>query len=97
MVVIGCIQHDCPKCRGRAALIKPRGITDPEALVLEWVVKGKSNEQIAAIIGKSTFTVKNQLASAIEKLGVSNRTSAAVEAIRCGLIDIVTLTPVKEI
>lgn len=96
---IGCVQHDCEKCRARIKLMANdnRGITKAEFEVLEWVVKGKSNPQIAAIMGKDKYTVKNQVASLIRKLDTCNRTGAVVQALRFGLIDLVTLTQVKEI
>jgi DNA-binding NarL/FixJ family response regulator len=57
------------------------GITPREAEVLLWVAQGKSNADVAAIIGCSEKTVKQHLGSIFEKLGVENRTSASLVAI----------------
>lgn len=94
---IGCVQHDCEDCRARARLMANdnHGITPSEFEVLEWIIKGKSNPQIAAIMNKSRLTVKNQVNALLKKLNTCNRTGIAVQAIRLGYIDIVTLSRPK--
>lgn len=52
-----------------------------EAEVMEWVEKGKSNDEIAALLTMSINTVKTHLKRTFVKLGVENRT-AAVSAYR---------------
>jgi DNA-binding CsgD family transcriptional regulator len=49
-----------------------------EQQVAEWVGEGKSNEEIAIILGISAHTVKNHLDKIFRKLGVENRCAAAV-------------------
>ena len=49
-----------------------------EQQVAEWVGEGKSNEEIAVILGISAHTVKNHLDKIFRKLGVENRWAAAV-------------------
>ena len=49
-----------------------------EQQVAEWVGEGKSNEEIAVILGISAHTVKNHLDKIFRKLGVENRCAAAV-------------------
>jgi len=49
-----------------------------EQEVAEWVGQGKSNEEIAIILGISAHTVKNHLDKIFRKLGVENRCAAAV-------------------
>ncbi|NQW93472.1 MAG: hypothetical protein HQ446_05490 [Polaromonas sp.] len=44
--------------------------------ILKWVRQGKSNPEIASIIGLSPFTVKNHLKIIYQKLDVSNRVQA---------------------
>jgi DNA-binding CsgD family transcriptional regulator len=56
-------------------------LSNRECEVMEWVEKGKSNEQISEILGLSSNTVKTLLKRAFIKLGVENRT-AAVSAMR---------------
>lgn len=56
-------------------------LTLREAEVLYWVVKGKTNRDIADILGMSAATVKKHLEHVFEKLGVETRTAAAGLAI----------------
>jgi len=46
--------------------------------VADWMRRGKSNEEIAIILGISAHTVKNHLERIFRKLGVENRHAAAV-------------------
>lgn len=57
------------------------GITPREAEVLLWVAQGKSNADIATILGCAENTVKVHLARIFEKLGTENRNSASLKAI----------------
>lgn len=56
-------------------------LTLREAEVLYWVVKGKTNRDIADILGMSAATVKKHLEHVFDKLGVETRTAAAGLAI----------------
>jgi DNA-binding CsgD family transcriptional regulator len=53
------------------------GLTPREAEVLYWVAQGKTNEDVADILGASQSTVKKHLLRVFDKLGVQNRTAAA--------------------
>jgi len=57
-------------------------VTGREAEVLLWIGRGKSNRDIADILGLSPRTVNKHLEQIYSKLGVENRASAAVLAIR---------------
>ncbi|MGJ7546588.1 response regulator transcription factor [Variovorax sp. LT1R16] len=57
-------------------------LTAREAEVLYWVVKGKTNRDIAEIVGSSPATVKKHLERVYVKLGVETRTAAAGAAIK---------------
>lgn len=57
-----------------------------EQEVLEWVAAGKSNTDIAAIMGIGLETVKTYVKAVIEKLGAADRTRAAVLAARLGVV-----------
>jgi len=59
-----------------------------EKEVLGLLGKGLSNAEIAARVYLSEGTVRNYVSSIFEKLGVEDRTQAAVLAIRCGLADL---------
>jgi len=49
-----------------------------EVEILGRVAEGKTNAEISGILAISPFTVKNHVQSILRKLGVSNRTEAAV-------------------
>jgi two-component system, NarL family, response regulator DevR len=53
-------------------------LSPQEARVLDLVVEGKTNKEIAAALGLSAKTVKNYLSNAFQKLHVSRRSHAAV-------------------
>ncbi len=53
-------------------------LTTREREVYYWVCQGKSNEEIALILGISANTVKNHLSPIFQKLGVENRYAAAL-------------------
>jgi len=56
------------------------GLTKREAEVLAWVEKGKTNAEIASILGISERTVEKHLEHIYTKLGVESRTAAAIRA-----------------
>lgn len=62
-------------------------LTQREIEVLEQVVTGASNKEIAEILHITENTVKIHLRNILEKLQVQNRIQAAVQAVRKGLID----------
>ena len=64
----------------------PEGITPREAEVLGLVARGFTNPQIAKTLLYSVSTVKAAVHSVTAKLGVSDRTQAAVRAIELGLV-----------
>jgi DNA-binding NarL/FixJ family response regulator len=57
------------------------GLTPREAEVLFWVARGKTNDEIATVLGIGLTTVKKHLESTFAKLGVENRTAAAAMAL----------------
>lgn len=57
-------------------------LTAREAEVLYWLTMGKTNRDISAILGLSPRTVNKHLEQVFQKMGVDNRTSAAVAADR---------------
>lgn len=61
--------------------LEPLGLTPREAEVLFWVAQGKTNPEIATILGIGLTTVKKHLEATFAKLGVENRTSAAAMAL----------------
>jgi DNA-binding NarL/FixJ family response regulator len=65
----------------------PGSLTSRELDVLRSLSTGKTNRQIAEDLHLSLSTEKRHLERIIAKLGVSDRTQAAVKAIELGLID----------
>jgi two-component system NarL family response regulator len=63
-------------------------LTATETRVLQQIVAGKSNKEIAYDLNISENTVKTHVKNVFEKLQVSDRTSAATLAIRRGLVRI---------
>src|SRR5262245_22737685 len=57
------------------------GVTPREAEVLLWIAQGKSNADIATILGCAENTVKVHVARIFEKLGFENRNAATVRAL----------------
>jgi DNA-binding NarL/FixJ family response regulator len=57
------------------------GLTPRESEVLFWVARGKTNDEIATVLGIGLTTVKKHLESTYAKLGVENRTTAAAMAL----------------
>jgi DNA-binding NarL/FixJ family response regulator len=60
-------------------------LTERELDVLRLIAKGINNSEIANQLHLSEGTVRNHVSSILEKLGVSDRTQAAVIAIQHGL------------
>lgn len=65
----------------------PDGITPREAEVLGLMTRGLTNPQIGAELGISRGTAKVHVQNIIAKLGVSDRTQAAVRAVELGLFE----------
>lgn len=73
--------------RGGGSTRMPIDITAREHDVLRLVVEGLPNKQIAQRLGIGEKTVKTHVSRVLAKLGVADRTQAAVLAIREGLVD----------
>lgn len=61
-----------------------RPLSNREMDVLSHLTHGRSNKEIASLLGISHQTVKNHVTSILRKLGVDDRTQAAVYALRRG-------------
>jgi two-component system, NarL family, response regulator LiaR len=62
-------------------------LTEREKDILRLLGAGLPNADIAARLCFSEGTVRNYISSILDKLGVADRTQAAVLALRCGLVD----------
>lgn len=61
-------------------------LTEREREVLELLVDGKSNREIADALSVTLHTIKAHVCNILQKLSVDDRTKAAVKAIRDGLV-----------
>src|SRR5919198_1868833 len=64
-----------------------RNLTKREREILALVAEGMSNREIADRLVLSPETVKSHVAAILEKLNVSDRTQAAIYAVRNGLVE----------
>jgi DNA-binding NarL/FixJ family response regulator len=62
------------------------GLTERELDVLELIVHGKSNKDIADILNITIHTVKIHVGNIIQKMGVEDRTQAAIKALQQRLV-----------
>jgi DNA-binding NarL/FixJ family response regulator len=62
------------------------GLTHRERDVLRLVIEGQSNKEIGRSLSISEDTAKKHVQTILSKLGVSDRTQAAVKAVRAGLV-----------
>ncbi len=64
----------------------PVFLTERERLYLRLIAAGLSNKEIARRLGLAESTVKNSLSALFSKLMVSDRTQAAIYALRTGIV-----------
>jgi len=76
------LQAECGRARSLAALLSPR-----ELQVLQRVLHGESNLEIARLLFLSVDTVKSHMSRAVQKLQARDRTHAAVKGLQLGLLE----------
>jgi DNA-binding NarL/FixJ family response regulator len=79
-------RHLMDRMRGPAEDPALASLTAREREVLELVAAGRNNRAIATRLGISEGTVKGYVSAVLEKLGVDDRTQAALYAIKHGLV-----------
>lgn len=70
--VVGALQEIETPLAGRVASLARR-----EREVSQWISKGKTNRDIAQVLGLSENTVKHHVSNILKKMGVSNRVGLA--------------------
>lgn len=82
------LASSCASCSATCGERAARGparercaLTERESEVLAWVAAGKSDACIAELLGLSPRTVSKHLQNVYRKLGVANRTGAAMRAL----------------
>lgn len=73
-----------PRAARRAELIEP--LSSREVEVLRQLALGRSNKEIGVVLNLAEGTVKNHMTNILGKLGVLDRTQAALRAREMGLI-----------
>ncbi|MDX2153478.1 MAG: response regulator transcription factor [Bryobacteraceae bacterium] len=63
-----------------------QALTPRETEVLRLIVQGMSNKEIGAVLGATEGTVRIHVSNILAKLGLEDRTQAAVHAIQSGLV-----------
>jgi DNA-binding NarL/FixJ family response regulator len=61
-------------------------LTERERGILKLLARGKSNKEIASELVLTEMTVKGYVSDLFAKLGVNDRTQAALMAVRFGLV-----------
>jgi DNA-binding NarL/FixJ family response regulator len=77
---------DQPAARTTGGGAAPNLLSERELEVLSCVVDGLTNQEIATKLTVSPETIKTHMRHIMEKLSVSDRTQAAVRALRDGLV-----------
>lgn len=79
--LVEALAHGTPPAGPAQELLTPR-----EREVLELIAGGRSNKRIALELGISEKTVKTHVGHLLAKLGVADRTQAALLAVRAGIV-----------
>lgn len=81
----GLIRSLDPEQRGQELLGSVSSLSDREVCVLQRVAAGRTNAEIASELEFSLGTIKKIIQEIISKLGVTDRTQAAVLAVKQGM------------
>jgi two-component system, NarL family, response regulator DevR len=79
-------QRQLMKSAGAPSATALDTLSPRERAVLEQVGRGRSNREIASRLGISEGTVKGYVSGALAKLGLADRTQAALYAVRHGIV-----------
>lgn len=71
--------------------MKKNMLTKREEEIFDLLMLGKTTKEIATFLGISEKTVRNHISNTIQKLGVKDRTGAAIELLKLGIMKVVWL------
>jgi DNA-binding NarL/FixJ family response regulator len=77
-----------PAMQAQASAGSPSKLTPRERQVLQLIVEGRSNKEIAGLLGLSANTVAVHRANIMGELGIHNTAELVVYAIRNGLVSL---------
>ena len=83
--IAGKLLNEVSGSKKKPATLITSKLTEREAEVLTLLARGLSNEEIAKKLFLSEGTVRNHVSSIVAKLGVTDRTQAALIAVQHGL------------
>lgn len=75
-----------PVARALASRIPDSDLSAREQEVLQLMVGGNSNKEIASVLGITEATVKSHVSTILQRLDVDDRTQAVVTALQRGLV-----------
>jgi DNA-binding NarL/FixJ family response regulator len=61
-------------------------LSDNEINIIKWIATGKTNKEIASLLGYSEGTIKNKVSKILEKLKLADRVQIAIFAIENGVM-----------
>jgi len=74
-----------PAAPSSAQILPGDGLSERETEILKLVARGLSNKEIALRLSLTEGTVKNYVSAILQKLGVQDRTQAALKARGMGI------------
>lgn len=75
---LGAAEHLTSLRSERASALSSQGLTPREADIATWLARGRTNAEIAVILAMKPRTVEKHVENILHKLGVENRTAAAM-------------------
>lgn len=64
---------------------KQDNLDEDEIIIIKYIVEGKSNKEIAALINYSEGTIKNKVSKIYDKIGINDRLRLAIYAVENGI------------